>query len=293
MDARGLFLAALAVAGLGLAGCQNQQAAGDRDSEAARAEAAEEVAPEDVTKEEVRDDSNRITAVRLSTDAIRVRPDWVSNPGIGGVLGSVGVAARNDLGTRFQVDEARLAARLEIANMLETRVQSAGRDVTDQSIAAQRRGGELTQNNDSRYDKLGIDRRIADIVLSGSRQRGLWVDPETGDVFVWMVMDGRVLDAVDHTIDNGISVFVASQRITTEYIPPRPEIVVEMEDAPRPAPPKPKTPVEELEGYLNELESQPIHRDDTEEIDGGSSATREVDPDLAGEVTGQRGGGGA
>ena len=38
-------------------------------------------------------------------------PDWVINPTLGGVTGAVGVAARNDLGTREQLDESRLNGR--------------------------------------------------------------------------------------------------------------------------------------------------------------------------------------
>lgn len=264
---RGLgFVVGVSATAVMLAGCENQQTTDDDIAEQEQALAQEEVTIE----EQSEDPADRIKSVRLSTDALRVRPDWVSNPGMGGVLGAVGVAEINDLGTRFQVEEARFAARLEIARMLETRVQSAGRDETNQNIRASRDGDEISRSSDSTHEKLGIDRRITDIVLAGSRQRGLWVDPETGVVYVWIVMDGKVLDAVEHTVANGVSIFVAIQRIMTEYVPPRPELIVEIEGAPeRPAPqPDPLTPVEELEEKLNELESQPITSGDGTEGDG-------------------------
>lgn len=253
----------LSVAAALVTGCQNQQTADETEDET--------LSQDDVTVEaQPGDPADRIKSVRLSTDALKVRPDWVSNPGMGGVLGAVGVGEINDLGTRFQVEEARFSARLEIGRMLETRVQSAGRDETNQNIRASRDDDKITRSSDSTHDKLGIDRRITDVVLAGSRQRGLWVDPTTDVVYVWMVMDGKVLDAVDHAVENGVSIFVAIQRIMTEYVPPRPELIVEIEGVPeRPAPEqKPLTPIQELEDKLNELESQPIKTDEGGD-DGG------------------------
>lgn len=254
-----------ALAGMTLLGCQSQSATEESTESQTAAE-------------------HPSSAVALSTDALVVRPDWVSNPGIGGVLGAVGVAARNELGTRFQVEEARFAARLEIARMLETRVQSVGRDDTNQHIEASRDNAKVARGGASTHDKEGIDRRLTDAVLAGTRQRGLWVEPHSGDVFVWMVVDGRVHDAVTHSVENGVSVFIAAQRIEDEYVPPRPEIIVEIEGAPASPQqaPSPKTSLEQLEEFLNELRSQPIG-----EGDGTSSdATRTIDPDLTEEVTG-------
>ena len=236
------------------------------------------------------DPMDRISRVRISTAALQVRPDWVSNPATGGVLGAVGVSSKNDLGTRFQIEDARYGARLEIGRMLETRVQSAGRDLTEQRIRATRSGDdEARANNDSTHSKIGIDRRITDVVLSGSRQRGMWIEPGSQDMYVWVVMDGRILEAVEHSVADDVSIFVALQKIMKEYVPPRPELVVDVENAPEAPALPPQSPAEELEDFLNELRSQPIERDDTRELDEdqSSSITKPREPRLSDEVTGQ------
>ena len=197
-----------------------------------------------------------LTAVGLpGTDAV-ILPDWVVNPTLDGVLGAIGVAGTNELGTGLQVDTARASARLEIARMLEVRVQEVGRRDIEQRLVAS--GGEV-QDNGSRKSLLGVDRNIADMVLAGSRQQALWFDPGNGDCYLWMVMDGAIQAKADHYIENGVSVYVANQAVTREFRPERPK-------APAPAPaaspePEPEPvlgPIEELESRLKPIETIPV-----------------------------------
>ena len=190
-------------------------------------------------------------------------PDWVINPTLGGVTGAVGVAARNDLGMREQLDESRLNGRLELASMLELRVQRVGRSELEQDVRVE--GG--VSGNRSRRNTLGVDRNILDTVLAGSRQRALWFNNDSGEVFVWMVLDGAVLERVSHHVSKDVSVFVANTPIAQEYKPDRkkpapPEILIQMPDAPQvapaPVPEEPMTPVEEIEGKLREIETIPV-----------------------------------
>jgi hypothetical protein len=192
-------------------------------------------------------------------------PDWVINPAIGGVTGAVGVAASNDLGIREQLDEARLNGRLELASMLELRVQRVGRSELEQDIRVE--GG--TPGNRSRRNTLGVDRNILDTVLAGTRQRALWFDETSGECYVWMVMDGAILSRTSHKVVEDVSVFVASQVIANEYKPDRkkiepPTVIVNMPEQPTPAPEpeQPKGPIEQLEESLKPIETIPV--------DGGS-----------------------
>jgi len=193
-----------------------------------------------------------------------ILPEWIINPTLGGVTGSVGAAAHNDLGMREQLDEARLNGRLELASMLELRVQRAGRTELEQDIRVE--NGQ--SRNRSRRDTLGIDRNILDVVLAGSRQRALWFDTTTGECFVWMVLDGAVLKRVDHHIKKDVSVFVANAAIAKEYRPDRtkpepPTVIVNVPQAPAPVAPapepeKPQTPIGELEETLRPIETIPV-----------------------------------
>ncbi len=185
-------------------------------------------------------------------------PDWVINPGTGRVLGAIGVGPVCQLGTKEQLDEARLNARLELAQMLELRLQGIDRGQLEQQTQAT---GDNVQDS-SRKSILGVDRSIADIVLAGSRQRALWFDPDNGECYVWIVLDSAVLEKVDHYINQDVSTFVANTRIDNEFKPQRripkpPTVVVDMPDAPAPIP-EPLEPVEELEQKLKELETIPL-----------------------------------
>lgn len=187
-------------------------------------------------------------------------PDWAINPSIGGVVGAVGVATQKGLGAREQLDEARLSGRLELASMLETRVQTIGRSALEENLMATSEG----RSENSRRSTLGVDRDILDIVLAGSRQRALWFDPMSGECYVWMVMDGGVLSQSEHYVVDDISVFIANTPIETEYKPvrrkaPKPVVIVEAQEQ---APPPPKEPVEELEESLKPIETVPIHSED-------------------------------
>lgn len=215
---------------------------------------------------------SEITVKYEESDDINDRiPDWVINPTIGGVTGAVGVAPKNHLSIREQLDEARLNGRLEIVSMLELRVQRVGRSELEQDVRAE---GE-ERGDRSRKNTLGIDRNILDSVLAGSRQRALWFDNKTEDCYVWMVLDGAVLGRADHDIVRDVSVFTANQAIRTEYQPPRPrreppKVIVELPDkpAPEPQPEAPLPPLEELEGALKPIETIPVDSDDE---NGGQS----------------------
>ncbi len=192
-------------------------------------------------------------------------PDWVINPGLGGVTGALGVAAEKGLGTKEQIDEARLNARIELSNMLEARLQRVGRTELEENLSST---GPGNRTEDSRKQNLGVDRNILDIVLAGSRQRALWIDSENNEIYIWIVLDGSVLEAVDHDVTEGVSVFVASKPVNTLYVPERrkpeiPKVVVEVPSTPPPPAPTPapeKTPIEELEEKLNPIETIPLNQ---------------------------------
>ena len=89
-----------------------------------------------------------------------------------------------------------------------------------------------------------MDRDVVDVVIAGSRQRSLWFDPESGECYVWMVLDAKILDKAKHVVVEGISVLVARDPADPPRDDPpqdRPPQDPQKEvtpDKPPPAPPK-------------------------------------------------------
>ena len=190
-------------------------------------------------------------------------PDWVINPAMGGVIGGIGVAPKKGMGTKEQLDEARLNARIELVTMLEGRAQRVGRTEIQENYEAT----AASRSEQSQKNILGIDRAILDGVLAGSRQRALWFDPDNGECYVWMVLDGAVLDKVDHHVKDSVSVFSANTPINSEYrskrrVPEVPRVSVEAPDTPAATMP-PRSPVDELETKLKDIETIPSNKDDS------------------------------
>lgn len=252
------------VASVVLTGCQTTKGAKEPEDPAAAegAEANREEMTVQVDGANAQREGDTITLDYPVLEDRNLRiPDWVINPAIGGVVGAVGAASPKGLGVREQLDEARLSGRLELASMLETRLQSIGRSALEENLLANAEGlGE-----DSRRNTLGIDRDILDVVLAGSRQRALWFDPDTGECFVWMVLDGGVLAQSEHYVVDELSVFIANKAIDSIYMPERkkpqaPTVIVEAA-APVPEKEAPKEPVEVLEESLKPIEAVPIKAD--------------------------------
>jgi hypothetical protein len=255
----------LCVSAFMLAGCKSTSGKGSQGGSENAVDRGEMVVSVEGASSSREGDTLKIDYPVLKDKNDRI-PDWVINPGLGGVTGAVGVAAMKGLGTREQIDEARLNGRLELVSMLETRVQGIGRMELEENARAT---GKLTE--DSRKNVLGIDRDIIDSVLSGTRQRALWFDPMNDECFVWMVLDGSLRDVVDHYVVEDVSVFVASTPISSDYRPERrkpevPRVIIEQaEPAPLPAPPTPElTPAEELEKNLKPIETIPSEEKPTE-----------------------------
>ena len=269
-----LFWAAALVAPLGFSGCNSTEtadAAQPRQAEATSDSGAKierEQMTLDVRVAGAEADKSGDSTITLDYPVLKDKnlliPDWVINPNLGGVLGAVGVATENGLGTREQLDEARLGARLELAAMLETRLQRVGRTELDANLTADGSG----RKEDSRKGTLGVDRTILDSVLAGSRQRALWFDPENGECYVWIVFDGGVLAKVDQHVEEGVSIFIANTPIETEYVPERnkpdaPTVVIELPATPepQPEPEAPKEPIEKLEDSLEPIKSIPLREE--------------------------------
>lgn len=159
-------------------------------------------------------------------------PAWVVDPSGNGVVGAVGVASRRDRDAREQLEEARLSGRLELASMFEVRLQRVGRGEIEENGQTAGRAGDTSV----RRNLVTIDRDLVDVVIAGSRQRALWFEPDSGDCYVWMVLDAKILDGAEQVTVEGISILRAGDPAD----PPRNPVV---ESRPPPVPDPSETPV--------------------------------------------------
>lgn len=172
-------------------------------------------------------------------------PDWVIDPSAEGVVGAVGVASKGERSTREQLEEARLSGRMELASMFEVRLQRVGR--TEIEEIDQTTGPARDQSQ--RRNLVTVDRDVVDVVIAGSRQRALWFDPESGECYVWMVLDAKILDKAKQVVVEGVSVLTARDpTASVQDHPPRDDRKEVVPDEPPTAPPKtPETPAEKIE----------------------------------------------
>jgi hypothetical protein len=135
------------------------------------------------------------TAVRQGT-ALDDQPEWVQTlgdystnfPGKEGI-GAVASAPKSKLGSQVQREDALLAARNELATRIKARVRSVlsstRQRLIEQGIEeAEELGTVNTQN--------AVQQKV-DENLIGSRVVKQWMDPDSEELYVWVVLDGEGL----------------------------------------------------------------------------------------------------
>lgn len=105
-------------------------------------------------------------------------PAWVLNPEKAGYVSVVGAAPKQDWGGRdAQYRVAQMKARQELAQMVRVQVKS-----TSQSSMEQREG-KVTGEADI---EISVQSRV-DLSLDAARVVEEWVDPKTGELYIWLV----------------------------------------------------------------------------------------------------------
>jgi len=133
------------------------------------------------------------TAVQEGTE-ISEQPDWVQSMGsYDKGQGAIGSSPKSSLGSQVQREDALLAARNELAKNLESKIQSAisltRQRLIEQGVAgAEELGTQQTQN---------AVRQMVNMRLNNSRPLKQWKDPESGELYVWVVIDQKDLLAMN------------------------------------------------------------------------------------------------
>lgn len=116
-------------------------------------------------------------------------PDWKKDPTQGGkILGAYGVSEKMFGGEDAQVKRARLAARQELASMINAKIQSVVKDWI-------REGGVITSQDNAQAAMTSFEaatRAVVNQDLAGTMQRDSWIDERNGKLYVWMVANPEI-----------------------------------------------------------------------------------------------------
>ena len=127
------------------------------------------------------------------------QPDWVQSMGrYDKGEGAVGSSPKSNLGTQVQREDAMLAARNELAKNIETKIQSVvsqtRQRLLEQGIAGASELGSLQTQN--------VIRGLVNLKLKKSRPIKQWKDPESDELYVWVVIEQADLDQMGEDVQN-------------------------------------------------------------------------------------------
>lgn len=125
-------------------------------------------------------------------------PEWVQNMGDYQFnfgedtegIGAVGSAPKSGLGSQVQREDALLAARNQLATQIRVRVRSV---ITQTRQRLLESGVEGTEEI-GRLNTENVLMQQVDTTIRGSRVLKQWKDPESGELYVWVVLDKRSMN---------------------------------------------------------------------------------------------------
>lgn len=128
-------------------------------------------------------------------------PEWVMDPGTGGQFGAVGISKTSLGGSQEEFARALANGRTELGRAINTRVQAA-------YVRFFTEGGSLNQGANGGVDakiaaeemSTNVSRQLTDQVLTGSRQKAIFRDPNTKELFMWVVISSDKLEAMQTQI---------------------------------------------------------------------------------------------
>ncbi len=132
-------------------------------------------------------------------------PSWVLNPQSAGKLVAVGSAKVGPAGMQFAREEALAAARDELARMMSVRVKNMVK-----------RFMQTTGVGDAQavdHVSASVSKQVANQVLSGSRQKDLWISP-SGELYVLVELDPEFAKT---TIANAIRTSMSKQALWQQF----------------------------------------------------------------------------
>jgi len=122
---------------------------------------------------------------------LREKPVWVLNMGkYEKGIGAVGVAKSTKLGTQRQINQANLAARMQLAQIINSKIEGAVESAAESAIMLNLpEGQEIGQLTEQEQVRTFVKQS-----LQMTQPNAQWKDRENGELYVWMIMKQRDLD---------------------------------------------------------------------------------------------------
>jgi hypothetical protein len=114
-------------------------------------------------------------------------PMWVLDPSVDGGVAAVGSAQKSPGGLQFQRTEALANARDELARILSVKVNNMVKNFS-----------QATGVGDAQtFEKVAqqVSKQVASQTLSGSKQKAIWINPVSGELFVHVILDPEAVKA--------------------------------------------------------------------------------------------------
>ena len=119
------------------------------------------------------------------------KPVWAMNMGkYEKGIGAVGVARSTSLGTQRQINQANLAARIQLAQILESKIEGAVESAAESAIMLNLpEGQEIGQLTEQEQVRTFVKQS-----LQMTQPNAQWKDRENGELYIWLIMKQRDLD---------------------------------------------------------------------------------------------------
>ena len=119
------------------------------------------------------------------------KPVWAMNMGkYENGIGAVGVARYTSLGTQRQINQANLAARMQLAQIIESKIEGAVESAAESAIMLNLpEGKEIGQLTEQEQVRTFVKK-----TLEMSLPIDEWVDPANKEIYKWVVIEQRELD---------------------------------------------------------------------------------------------------
>lgn len=145
----------------------------------------------------------------VTTTKTKGAPTWIDNPGtVPGIVG-VGIEQPNAMGDKMmQRETAMVAARNIIGKQLQARVQGAFNQLNQQYNTAGSDGKMPSKTEATARMIENTKREIVNVSLVGATPHEFWLDPDTKELYVLIVMDK---DSADRAVKAAANEFVHRQ----------------------------------------------------------------------------------